>query len=50
MQQRRLIELIKDYDCVVDYHPRKANVVVDTLSCKEKAMVGKLVAYDKKKK
>jgi hypothetical protein len=33
---------------VVDYHLEKANVVVDTLSYKEKAMVSELVAYDKK--
>ena len=25
------MELIKDYDCVIDYHPGKANVVADTL-------------------
>ncbi|KAL5857740.1 hypothetical protein ACOSQ3_005198 [Xanthoceras sorbifolium] len=24
---RRWIELIKDYDCVIDYHPGKANVL-----------------------
>ena len=29
LRQRRWMELIKDYDCVIDYHPRKANVVVD---------------------
>ena len=28
------MELIKDYDCVIDYHPGKANVVADTLSRK----------------
>ena len=28
------MELIKDYDCVIDYHPEKANVVVDALSRK----------------
>ena len=28
------MELIKDYDCVIDYHPRKANVVTDVLSRK----------------
>ena len=28
------MELIKDYDCVIDYHPRKANVVADALSRK----------------
>ena len=26
------MELIKDYDCVIDYHPEKANVVADALS------------------
>ena len=30
LRQRRWMELIKDYDCVIDYHPRKANVVADT--------------------
>ena len=24
-RQRRLMELIKDYDCVIDNHPEKAN-------------------------
>lgn len=33
------MELIKDLDCVIDYHLVKANVVTDTLSQKEKAMV-----------
>ena len=28
------MELIKDYDCVIDYHPEKANVMVDALSIK----------------
>ena len=28
------MELIKDYDCVIDYHPGKANVVSDALSRK----------------
>ena len=32
--QRRWMELIKDYDYVIDYHPGKANVVADTLSRK----------------
>jgi hypothetical protein len=34
MCQRRWLELIKDYDLKVYYHPRKANVVVDALSRK----------------
>ena len=28
------MELIKDHDCVIDYHPGKANVVADSLSIK----------------
>ena len=32
--QRRWLELFKDYDCIVDYHPGKANVVADALSKK----------------
>ncbi|KAL6219783.1 hypothetical protein ACLB2K_007542 [Fragaria x ananassa] len=32
MRQRRWMELISDYDCTVEYHPGKANVVADALS------------------
>ena len=34
MRQRRWLELIKDYDLVVHYHPGKANVVANALSRK----------------
>jgi hypothetical protein len=34
MRQRRWLEMIKDYDLEVHYHPGKANVVVDALSRK----------------
>ena len=34
LRQRRRMELIKDYDCVIDYHPGKASVVADALSRK----------------
>jgi hypothetical protein len=34
MRQRRWLELIKDYELEVYYHPRKANVIVDALSRK----------------
>jgi hypothetical protein len=34
MRQRRWLELIKDYDLEVRYHPGKANVVADVLSRK----------------
>ncbi|KAD5318253.1 hypothetical protein E3N88_18199 [Mikania micrantha] len=34
MRQRRWLELLKDYDCDILYHPGKANVVADALSRK----------------
>jgi hypothetical protein len=34
MRQRRWLELIKDYDCKINCHPGKANVVADALSRK----------------
>jgi hypothetical protein len=34
MRQRRWLELIKDYDMSLQYHPGKANVVADVLSHK----------------
>ena len=32
MWQRRWLELVKDYDLDIHYHPGKANVVADALS------------------
>ena len=34
LRYRRWLELTKDYDLVIDYHARKANVVADALSRK----------------
>ena len=34
MRQRRWLELIKDYNVGIHYHPKKANVVADALSRK----------------
>ncbi|GKD98843.1 putative reverse transcriptase domain-containing protein [Tanacetum coccineum] len=36
MRQRRWLELLSDYDCEIRYHLGKANVVIDTLSRKER--------------
>ncbi|GJY12653.1 putative reverse transcriptase domain-containing protein [Tanacetum coccineum] len=36
MWQHRWLELLSDYDCEIRYHPRKANVVADALSRKER--------------
>ncbi|GJS14395.1 putative reverse transcriptase domain-containing protein [Tanacetum coccineum] len=36
MRQRRWLELLRDYDCEIRYHPEKANLVADALSRKER--------------
>ena len=38
LRQRRWLELLKDYDMTILYHPGKANVVVDALSRKAVSM------------
>ena len=42
LRQRRWLELVKDYDCQILYHPGKANVVADALSRKRLASVAAL--------
>ncbi|KAL5549751.1 hypothetical protein UlMin_004982 [Ulmus minor] len=39
MRQRRWLELVKDYDCEILYHPGKTNCVADALSRKPTATV-----------
>jgi hypothetical protein len=43
LRQRRWLELIKDYDLDIQYHPGKANVVADAMSHKSQANM--LVAH-----
>ena len=42
-RQQRWLELFKDYDCIIDYHLGKANVVANALS--RKAMTALLMQH-----
>ena len=47
MRQKRWIELLKDYDCQILYHPRKANAVIDALSRKSMRSLSHIVEQRK---
>ncbi|KAA3480953.1 reverse transcriptase [Gossypium australe] len=50
LRQRRWVELLKDYDCIIEYHPGKANVVAEILSSRAmsdlQAMFARLSLFD----
>ena len=48
MRQRRWLELMKDYDLAIHYHPGKANVVADALSRKSGGSVAALLTQQDK--
>nr|GEV37128.1 putative reverse transcriptase domain-containing protein [Tanacetum cinerariifolium] len=44
MRLRRWLELLSDYDCKIRYHPKKAKVVADALSQKERIkLLGRII-------
>ena len=44
MRQRRWVKVIKDYECTIEYHPGKANVVAEALSRKSTGSISHLKA------
>jgi hypothetical protein len=44
LRQKRWLELIKDYDCIINYHLGKANVIADALSRKSRSGIAGLKA------
>ncbi|GKV02652.1 hypothetical protein SLEP1_g15054 [Rubroshorea leprosula] len=47
MRQRRWLELLKDYDLTISYHPGKANKVADALSRKSSSTASSILATQK---
>ncbi|KAL2224635.1 UNVERIFIED_CONTAM: Transposon Ty3-G Gag-Pol polyprotein [Sesamum indicum] len=46
LRQRRWIELLKDYDCTIEFHLRKANVVADALRRKSSNTLANLGSHN----
>ena len=45
LRQRRWIELLKDYNCTIDYHLEKSNMVADALSRKAVKRVAGMIEH-----
>ena len=46
MRQRRWMEFLEDYDFTLHYHPGKANVVADALSCKSRVALARIASRE----
>ena len=46
MRQRRWMEYLEDYDFTLQYHPGKANVVVDALSRKSRGVLASVASWE----
>ena len=46
MRQRRWMELLKDYDFSLQYHPGKANVLADALSRKLHSLMASIWIWE----
>ncbi|KAL0368012.1 UNVERIFIED_CONTAM: Retrovirus-related Pol polyprotein from transposon [Sesamum calycinum] len=46
LRKRRWIELLKDYDCTIDYHLEKANIVANALSRKTVDHLASMICYN----
>ena len=46
LRQKRWMELIKDFNCTIDYHAEKMNVVFDALSRKTIDRLAGMVCYN----
>jgi len=40
------MEFLKDYDCLIQYHPEKANVVTDALSRKNPVLIANIMTWE----